>query len=214
MRYTLEQRFTTREHVMTREIIFRVLLAVLAVALYCNHHVLHGKRHTTKVPLAGIELWLFTTAWLWTASLVLYVLGPPGLEPKAPLPEWLRWVGVGAMATCLPLSNWIYRSLGVHFSRKLELQKGHVLVQEGPYRYVRHPMYSTRFLCAAASCLISANYAVLVTTLAAAGVMLLRIRREEAMLQARFGEDYQRYRQQTGALLPKLLQWRYARSAQ
>ncbi len=198
---------------MSRELMFRAILAVLAVALYCNHHVLHGKPAGKRAPLTGIELWLFITAWAWTTSLVLYVLGPPGLDPAAPLPEWLRWAGVVAMAACLPLSNWTYRSLGVHFSRKLELRKGHVLIQEGPYRYVRHPMYSTLFLCAGATCLISANYAVWATTLAVASVMLLRIKKEEAMLAEKFGDSYHSYRRRTGALVPRLLQWRHVRSA-
>jgi protein-S-isoprenylcysteine O-methyltransferase Ste14 len=65
-------------------------------------------------------------------------------------------------------------------------------------------MYATLFLCAMSTCLISANYAVMATTVAVASIMLMRIKKEEAMLAARFGSEYDWWRQRTGALVPRL----------
>ncbi len=195
---------------MTYDLWFRAILGVLAIALYLNHHVLHRspapKNKRVAPSLQSLDFWVFGAAWLWATSLVLYVAGVGASSLAAPLPQWVRGLGVVAMVLCIPLSQWIYRSLGVHFSKKLELREDHKLVQEGPYAYVRHPMYSTLFLCAIATCLISANYAVIATTLAVATLMLLRIQKEEDMMLERFGQEYQQYRRQTGALLPKLLQ--------
>lgn len=189
------------------EVVFRIMLATLAAFLYLNHHILHRKPQSKKkaVPLRGVELWLIITPSLWTLCLVFYVVGFDWFSWSLPLPHWLRWSGVAAMVTCAPLSQWIYHALGENFSKTLELQPNHRLIQNGPYRYVRHPMYSTLFLCATATCLISANLYVLAASATVVIVIMLRIKKEEEMLLSRFGENYKKYRQQTGALLPKLL---------
>jgi protein-S-isoprenylcysteine O-methyltransferase Ste14 len=192
---------------VTLELAFRIMLTVLTFALYYNRHVLHRKTSSKvkRMPTRGVELWIIIVPYVWTASLVLYVAGFEWFDYSAALPTWLRWVGVGLMAICLPLTDWTYYSLGVHASRKLELQKDHRLVQEGPYRYVRHPVYVVLFLSAIGACLVSSNIIVMITTLAVVAVVLIRIRKEEAMLIGRFGDEYLDYRRRTGALLPRLI---------
>lgn len=201
---------------MPRDMIFRAILMALSAVLYYNHHVLHGKPPSKKkrAPARGVELSLTILASLWALALVLYAAAVPFADYGLPLWPSVRWTGVGLMTLCIPLSNKIYRELGVHFSKKLELQPNHELVLSGPYRYVRHPMYSTLFLCAGSTCLISANLYVMATTVAVAVVILLRIKKEEVMLTERFGETYASYQRRTGALVPRLLQWHYARSTQ
>lgn len=196
---------------MWDDILFRAILAALSVVLYVNHHVLHRRPADKKsaarmLPRSSIEWGLVVAPSLWTAALLLYVAGVRWFDYAFSLPQWARWVGVLLMVLCLPLSQWIYRTLGVHFSKKLELRPDHRLVDFGPYRYVRHPMYSTLFLCATATCLISASALVMVTTGAVVIVILLRIKSEESMLLERFGETYRRYQLRTGVLVPKLLQ--------
>jgi protein-S-isoprenylcysteine O-methyltransferase Ste14 len=194
---------------MSQEMLFKLILTVLAIVLYVNHHVIHRKprekyKQKSSGSLRGIELLIALTASLWTVSLVLYVSSVPWFDWKVPLPLWLRWTGVVAMIACVPLSQWIYRTLGVHFSKKLELAQNHQLVHVGPYQFIRHPMYTTLFLCAAATCFISANALVLVAASAVALVFLVRIKKEESMLVARFGDEYRAYQRQTGALIPQL----------
>ena len=196
---------------MTHDLLFRLILGVLAAGLYVNHHIIH-RRPTIRRParererLGSNEYWLIATTLLWTLSLVLAVVNIGRFNFPMPLPEWVRWVGVTAMLACVPLSHWTYTTLGVHFSKKLELRGDHQLVNTGPYRYVRHPMYSTLFLCAGATCLISASLLVVLTTLPVAIVFLLRVRKEEGLLLGRFGDIYREYQGRTGALVPKLLQ--------
>lgn len=191
---------------------FRLTLAVLSAAIYINHHIIHRSPHKASGPLVGVEFWMVTFLLLWTLAIVLYVLGLAHFAHAA-LPQWLRWTGVGVMVACIPLSSWIYHTLGVHFSKKLELRTDHQLIDTGPYRFVRHPMYATLFLCAAGVGLISANLLIAATTVPVAVVMLMRMRKEEQMLVSRFGEKYITYREYTGALFPKLLQWRYGAGA-
>ncbi|HEY6020268.1 MAG TPA: isoprenylcysteine carboxylmethyltransferase family protein [Candidatus Paceibacterota bacterium] len=192
--------------------LFRLVLATLSAAIYVNHHYIHRSPHKAKGPLVGIEFWMVTFLLAWTLTIVLYALGLTTFAHAA-APQWLRWAGVGVMVACMPLSSWIYHTLGVHFSKKLELRDDHRLIDTGPYRFIRHPMYATLFLCATGVCLISANLFIAAATVPVAVVMLMRMRKEEAMLVSRFGEKYITYRQYTGALFPKLLQWRYGASA-
>jgi protein-S-isoprenylcysteine O-methyltransferase Ste14 len=187
---------------------FRLILVVLAAALYIDHHVIHRspsvKRPALKLSLSNIELWLVLTASCWTLALVFYAAGFDWFNYTGPLPAWIRWTGVVAMVACAPLSRWTYHTLGVHFSKKLELREGHRLIRSGPYRFVRHPMYATLFLCAIATCLVSANYIVVGTVVAVAVVFLIRMKKEETMLIGRFGDEYRDYRRRTGALIPGL----------
>ncbi len=187
--------------------LFRLVLAVLSAGIYINHHYIHRSPHKAKGPLVGVEFWMVMFLLIWTLMIILYVIGLIGFA-RAALPQWLRWTGVGVMVACIPLSSWIYHTLGVHFSKKLELRADHRLINTGPYRFVRHPMYATLFLCATGVCLISANLLIAAATVPVAIVMLVRMRKEEKMLVSRFGAAYITYRQYTGALFPKLLQWR------
>ncbi len=191
---------------MTEDQILRLLLCVLAAFFYWNHHVMHKKRATKpwRTPENVIEAMVVITPTLWTLSLVLFVLGVKWFDYSHYVPSIVRWFGLVLMVGCYPLSMWIYKTLGEYFSQKLELREEHRLIDFGPYQYVRHPMYVTLFVCAIATCLISADLGVLITTLAVAAVMLLRIRREERMLVHRFGVAYEAYQATTGALIPRL----------
>lgn len=191
---------------MFDDMIFRLVFAVLAILLYMNHHVLHRRppSKTKAVQASRLETWLIWFLFIWTGTLVLYVTGIGLSYYQLPLPLGARWIGAGLMLLCVPMSQWIYYTLGVHFSKKLELRSDHQLVKEGPYRYVRHPMYTTLFVCALATCLVTASALTLASAVVVAALMLARIKKEEAMLISRFGDSYLAYMRGTGALLPRL----------
>jgi protein-S-isoprenylcysteine O-methyltransferase Ste14 len=66
------------------------------------------------------------------------------------------------------------------------LYQDHKLIRNGPYRFVRHPMY-------------------LAVILAAFGALLIfRARQEERLLAEEFGEEWQRYRRDVPGWLPTL----------
>ena len=56
------------------------------------------------------------------------------------------WIGFvcGSLGNLLLL--WVHRSLGANFSPHLEIRSEHKLIQVGPYKYVRHPMYTSGYL--------------------------------------------------------------------
>jgi protein-S-isoprenylcysteine O-methyltransferase Ste14 len=119
------------------------------------------------------------------------------------LPEWLRWLGVGLGLGALGLFAWVHRSLGKNLSATLRITEEHAMVTDGPYRWIRHPMYTAFFLLHLGAFFLTANWFIGATWLA--GLVLVvatRVRREEAMLIASFGDDYREYMKRTGRFLP------------
>lgn len=76
---------------------------------------------------------------------------------------------------------------------------------QGPYRYVRHPMYTAFFGAAVAFALLSANGVIALTSLGSVTLMYLaRVGDEERMMLEAFGEPYRDHTLHTGRLLPRL----------
>jgi protein-S-isoprenylcysteine O-methyltransferase Ste14 len=136
---------------------------------------------------------------------ILYVINPSFMSAlAAPLPTWLRWVGVGLAALSLPALVWVQVTLGKFWSRNLQLQQSHELITTGPYGLVRHPMYLVIFTSMLAIALISANWLVIVPALVAIGVIYSRIPQEERMMLEAFPNAYADYIASTGRLIPRV----------
>ncbi|MDJ0755405.1 MAG: isoprenylcysteine carboxylmethyltransferase family protein [Ardenticatenaceae bacterium] len=136
---------------------------------------------------------------------VLYVIYPPFMDYlHAPLPPIVRLLGVALGLTSLPLLVWVLDALGRQWSRNLQLQDEHQLITDGPYRLVRHPMYTVIFMAMSTVAIVSANWLMIVPAVVAMGVIYSRIPKEEAMLKEAFPGDYEGYMARTGRLLPRL----------
>ena len=138
-------------------------------------------------------------------GLLAFLFRPQWIEWAAvPLPLTLRWSGVGlAMVTGL-LYFWTFRSLGKNLTDTVVTRKDHTLVTTGPYRWIRHPFYVAGMLLVLGTSLISANAFIFVTGSAALCLLVIRTRKEEQNLIARFGDNYRNYMQRTGRFFPRL----------
>jgi hypothetical protein len=95
-------------------------------------------------------------------------------------------------------------ALGDNVSETVFTKDGQELVTHGPYRWVRHPLYTTGITLVVALGLTASNWFVLAAAVAAAlAIRCWIIPAEERALLARFGKDYARYRRTTGALIPR-----------
>lgn len=137
-------------------------------------------------------------------GVLAYLVYPPSIDwASIPAPTWVRWAGVGIGLATAPMLYWVLRTLGANISETVLTKEEHELVTTGPYRWVRHPLYSAGIALFSSVGLMAANGFVLVWTLGAlVSVRLVVIPREEAELIQTFGEDYRRYREGTGALVP------------
>jgi len=123
-------------------------------------------------------------------------------------PETERSVG-GVGAALMTLAIWLFwrshADLGGNWSPSLQLREGHVLVTEGVYRRVRHPMYASEWLWVIAQALLLQNWIAGWAGLALfAPLYVLRVPREERMMLDRFGEEYRAYMDRTGRVVPRL----------
>ncbi|HVV40782.1 MAG TPA: protein-S-isoprenylcysteine O-methyltransferase [Nitrobacter sp.] len=102
---------------------------------------------------------------------------------------------------------WLFRrshkDLGRQWSAALEVREGHQVVRNGVYRSIRHPMYASFWLWAAAQVCLLPNVVAAFSGLVAVAVLFFaRVRFEERMLIDTFGDDYRRYMQETKRIIP------------
>jgi protein-S-isoprenylcysteine O-methyltransferase Ste14 len=145
--------------------------------------------------LAGLSLWLST---------LVYVINPDWLRwATLPLPVELRWLGAALSAIALPLIFWMFSSLGDNVTDTVAIRQKHSLVTHGPYRWIRHPLYSFGALFFVGIMLLMANGFVIAIGGVALSLLLLRTPIEEAKLIEKFGDEYRAYMQRTGRFLPR-----------
>jgi protein-S-isoprenylcysteine O-methyltransferase Ste14 len=145
----------------------------------------------------GLALWLGVLAYLINPGWMAWA--------QVELPIWLRWTGAAVMAACLPLIYWIFSSLGKNVTPTTAIRKAHTLVKHGPYRWVRHPLYSVGLLFFLGFSLLAANWFLAFTLPGAFVVLALRTPLEEARLIEAFGDEYREYMQTTGRFLPRFM---------
>jgi protein-S-isoprenylcysteine O-methyltransferase Ste14 len=139
-------------------------------------------------------------------SLLLYLAYPPAVAWAAlPLPDAVRWLGAALGLVSFPLLWWTHVALGRNFSTVLHLRAEHTLVTSGPYRWVRHPMYSVIFLGLLGFVLLAANGLLAVLWVGGlTAIIARRLPHEEAAMREKFGEEYRAYAARTGRFFPRL----------
>jgi isoprenylcysteine carboxyl methyltransferase (ICMT) family protein YpbQ len=144
-----------------------------------------------SAPVKSAEHWASTALHqlLLNVSLLLLFFRIPGLTG--------RWLPV--------LAIWARRHLGRNWSAAVTAMVDHQLIRTGPYRRLRHPIYTAMFGMHIGIAVASGEWHAL------AGVALLaiaysrKIGLEERTLRRVFGEEHDAYRQQSWALIPWVL---------
>ncbi|RIK41382.1 MAG: hypothetical protein DCC55_12015, partial [Chloroflexi bacterium] len=122
-----------------------------------------------------------------------------------PLPNWLRWLAALVGMGMLPVVYWVFSTIGANISETYLTKETHALVMDGPYRWVRHPLYAVATVIFVALSIVAANWFMLAMAVVQTFVLaLVVIPREEAQLRLKFGEAYRAYQQRTGRLVPHL----------
>lgn len=195
---------------MNNELIFRGLTLVLLLLMIGLSATFRRRADREGGALQG-ENGLRLVLMLRLLSLVVllpllgYVINPAWTSwARMELPTWTRWLGATGATVALPLATWVYASIGTNISPSHATRAGHQLVTHGPYRWVRHPLYSTGLLFCVSLVLLTALWTLGVGMLIPLAVLLWRTPQEEARLVQRFGEEYQAYMRRTGRFFPRL----------
>jgi protein-S-isoprenylcysteine O-methyltransferase Ste14 len=141
------------------------------------------------------------------AGLIAFIIRPTSMAwSSAPLPVWMRWMGVALGVVAGVLLTWTLRTLGKNLTDTVVTRKEHTLVTTGPYRWIRHPFYSSLALTVLANSLTAANWFLFITGGLVFTLLVIRCAREEENLISRFGERYRSYMDRTGRFLPRIFQ--------
>jgi protein-S-isoprenylcysteine O-methyltransferase len=98
---------------------------------------------------------------------------------------------------------WASAALGRFLVPQAVIVKDHDLVTHGPYRFVRHPVYSGDLALLLGAALGAANMLLLALWPVSALGTYFQTRQEAALLASKFGAAYETYARRTGRLVPR-----------
>ena len=155
-----------------------------------------GKADRGSTMLVGVSFGIATTMPLvaaaldyWRVALIDNVL--------------IGWLGIAIMVAGILLRFWANRTLGEFYTRTLKTTTRQRVVQQGPYRVVRHPGYLGTILLWFGAGVAAVNWiAAALLVVLMFGVYSYRILSEEVMLKDALGEEYQKYSARTWRLIP------------
>jgi protein-S-isoprenylcysteine O-methyltransferase Ste14 len=164
-----------------------------------------GSKKTQQRESAASRLAYTLVAWL-----AMYImLSARGLgswlrTDVLPYHAWMGWLGIALTALGFALTFWARAILGRNWSGNVTIKVDHELIRTGPYRYVRHPIYTGIILALIGTAIARDQWrGVVAVPLLWASFTVKRLKEEQFMRQT-FGAQYVDYSQTTGAIFPSL----------
>lgn len=148
------------------------------------------------VRVAGLTTLGSTAAWLWNPLWFSWA--------AFPVPDWVRWIGVGGFAFGITWLMWMFISLGPNLTDTVVTRRNAHLVDHGPYRYVRHPMYIGILIFGPSLGLALGTWLLPLAGSLMFAILARRTHIEEIYLIARFGDQYRTYMTRVGRFFPRL----------
>jgi len=111
-------------------------------------------------------------------------------------------IGVAICFMGLFVAVWSRKALGAEWSRDVELKQGHKLVESGPYRLMRHPIYTGHLLMGLGTAITSGSLLAFVGLASFAAGFWLKLTQEERLLLRAFPDEYPAYKARVKALIP------------
>ena len=145
--------------------------------------------------LAGFPTFGSTAAWIWKPAWFAWA--------AFPLPDWVRWIGVGGFLLGVAWLIWMFISLGSNLTDTVVTRRDTHFVRHGPYRYVRNPMYTGILIVGISLGFALGTWLVPLAAIAMFSMLARRTRIEEMYLIARFGDEYRAYMTRVGRFFPR-----------
>lgn len=187
---------------LLRSRVFPALLLWITFSVYWG---IAGRNSApTKSSESGASTWFHQI--VLTLALVLLFAPVPGLTGWF-LPQRLHFlVAAGAIiqAAFILLAVWARHHLGRNWSGAVRIGVDHELIRTGPYRFLRHPIYTAMLGMFLGTAISSSQYHALLGLAILVLAYLRKTRLEEHILHQTFGAEYDAYRRVTWALVPFL----------
>lgn len=196
-----------------------LILAVVVLAYWGRVGAMSARiRRRTQtlsgvVPEQGLErfLWLFfvplVAAWIalpWLAA--FRDAGLLAVPETARGGGWLvlRFAAALAAVALLVATIRCWRRMGRHWKMAVTPGEKQVLITDGPFARVRHPIYGYQILLMLASLGVVPTLPMLAIALVHVVLMATKARNEERFLRGVHGRDYEAYAARTGRFFPRL----------
>ncbi len=135
----------------------------------------------------------------------IYVFTPALRSADYPMQAWQPLLGGIVFGLALYMFRQTHRALDRYWSVTLEIKQQHVLMTDGVYGLVRHPMYAAFWLWALAQAVLLPNAVAGPAGLIGFGILyFLRVNKEEQLMLETFGEEYKAYMQRTWRIIPRV----------
>ena len=119
----------------------------------------------------------------------------------APVNPVVSSIGVILCAAGMAFLVWARQHLGRNWSQTVSTKEGQELVTSGPYRYVRHPMYTGGLIACIGSAIVAGGAWIFLLVILGA-IFLWRVGAEDRLMAQQFPTEYPDYKKRTKALIP------------
>ena len=141
------------------------------------------------------------------AFAIAWMIARKPFTPFLPV-DWRAQYVVAALIVLLTIGSLIFiaaavRTLGKQWSLQARVLEHHELIRHGPYRVVRHPIYTGMFGMLVAGSLAYGHWiGLLIASAVYYFGTVIRIRSEEKLLREQFGSAYEEYAREVPAFIP------------
>lgn len=130
-------------------------------------------------------------AWSWLASRIV---------SENPV---VATIGLLATVGGLLFSMWARIALGANWSGTVTIKSGHSLIRRGPYKWIRHPIYTGLLASVVGTVLLQGEVRSLFGFAIILFALYRKAKREEKFLSEEFGEGFAEHAKRTGMFLPR-----------
>ncbi len=176
-----------------------VFAAIWLLAAISTKRTVYRESHSQRLrywTLFVVACLLLINGWQLPSPLNLRII--PRVAPVA-------WIAAVLCIAGLLVALWARMILGRNWSGMVTLKEGHELVERGPYRFVRHPIYTGMLAMFFATALVQRHLAGFVGVLLMFVSFWIKLGFEESLMLQQFPERYAGYQQRTKRIIPFLL---------
>jgi len=188
---------------------FNLLVFIGYLPVFAIAQQIIGRHRARNITWQQQNINLLTTEWSIRAISFLpfmvfsYNFERTGFSNTMSL-QYVRLVGMIMVPAGIVVSMWAQRALGRNWAGGAALHKGHRLVQDGPFKYVRHPVYAGMLISAIGQALTALNIWLALFALLFWCSYSVRVPLEELLLQKKFKKKWERYAASTGMFIPRI----------
>jgi len=190
---------------LTYKIFYGIITAawMLIRKIYFKRYAItHKEALKNTNPVREIQL-VKLVRWSITLSSAIWLFTPWLNFAQLNITAILRIAGIHIGAASAILFYYVHEVLSDNWSPILQIRQQHELITDGPYKLLRHPMYTAMLLWVIANFLISSNWMVgAVQLLSVIILLVVRLPEEERMMEEAFPQRYKLYKLKTYRLVP------------